>query len=121
MFFVVHGLSTVLYMDWNGEITAVKTECEQPLNNRCIQIYVLKLPNGQQKDVSIYGSIFDDRDLVIGNVIHKSQFSFSYEVNGKKKEWTYKFFYFKWLAASLLLGALWLWQPLRRKLAVIFH
>jgi hypothetical protein len=72
----------------NFTIEGRLTECEQPLNNRCSDVYRVREATGEEHVTGLGGFRPDPAGLVAGASIRKDANSFSYFVNGREVEWT---------------------------------
>lgn len=63
--------------------------CQQPLNNRCVTHYHIKKLDGSSGDFVPFGDQFGEGMLDPDVHIAKSQYSFSYEIDGISRRWPY--------------------------------
>lgn len=63
--------------------------CEQPLNNRCVTHYRIKEFDGRSGDFVPFGDQFEEGMLVPDVHIAKKEYSFSYEIDGIRRQWPY--------------------------------
>lgn len=63
--------------------------CQQPLNNRCVTHYRIREPDGSGGDFVPFGDQFGEGMLDPDVHIAKSQYSFSYEIDGIRRRWPY--------------------------------
>jgi hypothetical protein len=61
--------------------------CEQPLNNRCVTHYAIRLSDGSLNDFVPFGTEFEHNDLYDGVHIVKRDRGFEYEIGGLPKPW----------------------------------
>ena len=97
-------------------ISEIKRVCEQPLNNRCQNIYF-----GRKSDSSVellefvpMAYEFSEGDLVIVHKIAKRKFEFDYSVNGRLRLWTSTFLLNHLAIVFLSLVLFFLWFYINR-------
>lgn len=73
----------------NFAILTITKVCQQPLNNRCNNVYGIQDQAGHKDNISIEGYIFRDEELLIGNSILKKAFRLKYYLNGKLAFWAF--------------------------------
>ncbi len=91
----------------NDKIVSKELVCEQPLNNRCQFIYTLVSNEGQETKTDLLDYALQNTEAIVGNKIAKPKFSFSYQVNGEKKYWSYWPWVLKIFIPGLVFLRLW--------------
>lgn len=84
------------------EITYIYKVCEQPLNNRCVTHYTIRLPDGSKNDFVPLGAAFDRVDMYEGSHIVKRHKGFAYEINGVPRRWPHMYEQFGLFLAGLV-------------------
>lgn len=105
--FFFDGVISAFGVDYNMRILDVQSVCEQPLNNRCAYQYLVEQGGGTLNKINFPGYMFRDSELVVGNKIQKSRFSFEYQVNDKLVHWSFACHYVTILVLSLFVLGLW--------------
>ena len=70
-------------------ILTITQVCQQPLNNRCNNVYAIQDQAGHKNNIPIGGYIFRDEELLAGNNILKGAFQLKYNINGKLTSWAF--------------------------------
>lgn len=117
LLFTLTSLIMHIYSAFDFTILKIDRICEQPLNNRCVDYYLVSRKNGSSGILTFPAYKFQESELVVGNSIRKDRFMVAYWVNGKKVQWRYLTLHVVGIAASCLIFV-W-WQYLSRKLAGI--
>ena len=102
-----YGVISAFVVDYDMRILNVQTICEQPLNNRCVYQYSIDKGDGSLNNIEFTGYLFRDSELVVGNQIKKSKFSFVYQVNGNIVSWGYAWHYLTFFIFSIFALVLW--------------
>ena len=76
-----------LFSEETFTVLAQKTECEQPLNNRCIYVFHIRESDGLERDAHFTAFQASAIDLAPGNSVEKHRFHFEYLVNGERVVW----------------------------------
>ena len=72
-------------IDLDGQITAARTECEQPYNNRCVTYYTLQASDGSQIGYAAGPNDHSlQRDLPVGTWISKHKWDMRYSLDGQR-------------------------------------
>jgi hypothetical protein len=65
-----------------------RTECEQPLNNRCVNLFRIRDSDGLERDFNgLTAFRATESDLAVGNSLEKHRFHVDYLVNGQHVNW----------------------------------
>lgn len=97
-----------IFLDYDFRVLSTKYVCEQPLNNRCGNEFLISNKNGDVNNSSVIAFPFNLDELAIGNYIKKSKFSFMYYANGTKFTFgLYQYFWFTCFFSGLLILGLW--------------
>lgn len=100
------------FFEKDFKIIEVHTQCEQPLNNRCLYMYRIETADGVRSWDNFINLRVNEGDLQVGNHVDKAKYKLDYEVNGKLVRWR-RWSEF-WLAvggAILFAGIAWLTTP----------
>lgn len=76
-------------LDANFTILSKMKVCEQPLNNRCRDEYVVQTEKNEIIKYIPLGYEFNPGEIDIGNRLKKSRYSIYYEINGELERWPY--------------------------------
>ena len=107
------SLSIQYYSTFDFVILKIDRICEQPLNNRCVDHYLVKRENDPYETLTISAYKFRESELAVGNSFKKNRFTFEYWVNGRKVQWGYLTLHIAGMILSSLVFV-W-WQYLSRK------
>lgn len=103
------------YAAFNFVILKIDRTCEQPpLNNRCVDHYLVKRKDGSSETLMPSAYKFRESELVVGNSLMKEKFSLDYWVNERKVQWAYLTLHLVGIALSFILFV-W-WQYLSKEL-----
>ncbi len=99
---IVPGWQLGEHFLFRGDFTVLQTyrECEQPLNNRCSQVYRLREKDDDEHVETLRSFL---GEVAVGSHIQKDRFAMSYRVNGGREAFRIDG---SWILASLfaLLG-----------------
>lgn len=107
LLFFLGALFNQLNFECDFSILSIETKCQQPLNNRCIYEYSVKSKSGLLSKIGLDGNLFVSEDLAVGKSIQKNKFSFVYQVDGKRTNWTFANYYLGIFFISILAFGLW--------------
>ena len=112
--FTLVSLVAQFYATFDFVILKIDRICEQPLNNRCVDHYLVKRKDGGYETLTPSAYKFRESELVTGNSLKKNRFALRYEVNGRSVRWDYFTLHVMGIGLSGLIFV-W-WQYLSRKL-----
>jgi hypothetical protein len=75
------------FYEGDFKVLARRTECEQPLNNRCVYIYRVQEQNGNEYETKFGALRVTSLDLAVGNRFRKERHRLDYWINDKTVVW----------------------------------
>jgi hypothetical protein len=89
LIFTIASFSQHLWSEIDGVVQSKQVVCEQPLNNRCTEVYVIRTPDGSSRSLELSGYGFRSEEFEVGKQIRKEKFELAYVVDGKRVDWRY--------------------------------